>query len=81
MRLCVTWNRRCLPLDTLRCSELTMSLSGQFGGPCECRATFAYFVPVAGLPEEPDSSRAQRSDAQLAPDDGRHLSAEDKAGS
>src|SRR5690242_14103842 len=54
-----------------------MSLSRKFGGPCACRAAFAYFVPVAGLPEEPDSSRAQRSDTQLAPDEGRHLSPED----
>src|SRR5882724_9923355 len=27
--------------------------------------------------QEPDSSRAQRSDTQLAPDDGRHLGAKD----
>src|SRR5229473_7279236 len=54
-----------------------MSLSGKFGGPCACRPTFAYFVPVARPSEEPDSSRAQRSDTQLAPDNGRHLSPED----
>ena len=34
-------------------------------------------LTIARLPEEPDSSRAQGSDTQLAPDNRRHMSAED----